>query len=167
MGTTADMIATAHATAPHGYVRVSTSVVAGKPRSTFVAAVISVDGDTVTYTSDGVWYSRATRSEIVAWELIDAFDTDGPWVSIVFVDGDDYEAAVDAANDDGGSVEAVAAYLSQWDYGDETDAAQTRDSAPWGSADTLHTVTAGGTAYVLSVNHSMGYYALQRRPLSL
>ncbi len=95
-------------------------------------------------------------------------DTDpaGPWVDIVFVDGDDYDAAVDAANDAGGSIDAVAEYLSQWDYGTETDDAHTRDTAPWGAADTLHPVTVDGLDYVLTVNHRIGYYSLNRRPLS-
>lgn len=96
----------------------------------------------------------------------DPFDTSGPWVSVVFVDGDDYEAAVDAANDNGGSTDAVAEYLSQWDYGDETDMAQTRDCAPWGNADILHSVNVGGLDYVLSINHHVGYYGLNRRPLA-
>src|SRR5699024_1898748 len=46
-----------------------------------------------------------------------------PLVCVVFLQGQDYEDAVDAANNLGGSTEAVVAHLSQWDYGDENDAA--------------------------------------------
>lgn len=93
-------------------------------------------------------------------------DSAGPWVSIVFADGEDYEAVVDAANENGGSTAAVAEYLAQWDYGTETDYAEVRESAPWGSGDTLHAVTHCGLDYVLSVNHTIGYYGLSRRPLA-
>lgn len=98
-------------------------------------------------------------------EIERPISTDGPWVSIVFVDGDDYDTAVDEANNNGGSTDAVVEYLSQWDMGEETDGAQTRDVAPWGAGDTLHSVTHGGISYVLGINHHMGYYSLNRRPL--
>lgn len=71
MDITAESIAQAYATAPHGYVRVRHSIIAGEPWSSFVSTVVAVDGDTVAYTSDGIWYSRATRDESLAWELID------------------------------------------------------------------------------------------------
>ena len=94
-----------------------------------------------------------------------AIDTSGPWVSIVFLDGDDYETAMDETNDAGGSITALADYLAQWDYGDETDMAHTGDFAP-GSLDTLHEAPSGGLDYVLSINHRLGYVSLNRRPLS-
>jgi hypothetical protein len=81
------------------------------------------------------------------------------WVSVVFAQGDDYNEVADMGIDE------MAAHLAQWDYGDETDFAHTRDGAPWGSADRLHEVTVGGTAYTLSVNHPGGYAGLCRRPL--
>jgi acetate kinase len=64
-------------------------------------------------------------------------------------------------------IDEMAAHLAQWDYGDETDFAHTRDGAPWGSADRLHEVTVGGTEYTLSVNHPGGYAGLCRRPLGV
>lgn len=93
-------------------------------------------------------------------------DTSGPWVDVVFADGEDYDACMDDANNNGGSTEAVAAHLAQWDYGTETDDAHTRDAAPWGKADTLHAVTVDGQDYVLAVNHPLGYVSLNRRPLA-
>lgn len=56
-------------------VRVSYVVMADQPRSEFTARLIATDGDTAYYTTDGVWYSRATRSESVAWEI----ETDDAW----------------------------------------------------------------------------------------
>ena len=72
MATLAEIIATAHASAPHGRVRISYSVIAGQAPSVFEAAIIEVVGDTVTYTTDGVWKSDATRGRFTSWEVISA-----------------------------------------------------------------------------------------------
>lgn len=93
-------------------------------------------------------------------------DTTGPWVDVVFVDGDNYHGDGDELPNVGDmGIEEMAQYLSQWDYGDETDAAHTRDEAPWGSSDRTYNVTVGGLDYVLAVNYPLGYASLNRRPL--
>lgn len=50
---------------------ISRTIIAGQPQSLSTVRVISTNGDTLTYTSDGVWFSTATRSDITEWELID------------------------------------------------------------------------------------------------
>jgi hypothetical protein len=93
-----------------------------------------------------------------------------PLVSIVHLSGDDYETAVDAANDQGGSTDAVVGYLSRWDDGDETDAAaevnghaDLSELESWGHQ--LHEVDHGGLHYWLVLDHGLRFYALYRRPL--
>lgn len=92
-------------------------------------------------------------------ELRDAPKSD-PWVDVVFLQGDDYDEIADMGIDE------MAEYMAQWDYGDETDFAHTRDSAPWGSSDREYNVSVGGLDYILAVNHPLGYASLNRRPLS-
>lgn len=91
-------------------------------------------------------------------------------VTIIHLSNDEYEAAVDAANDQGGSTEAVVAYLAQWDYGDENDGA----SSVMGMrslAETqrlphqLHPVTYGGLEYWLQLDHQLRFYTLYRAAL--
>lgn len=89
----------------------------------------------------------------------------GPWTTIVFLQDDEYEDMIDAANDMGGSVDACIEYMAQWDYGTENDDARTDDAPQWGSSDTLHTGTYGGIEYVYAVNHHYGYASLNRRPV--
>lgn len=50
----------------------------------------------------------------------------------------------------------MAEHTAQWDCGRETDVANTRTGAPWGSADRTYEVTVGAIRYVLAVNHSAG-----------
>ena len=87
------------------------------------------------------------------------------WVSVAFMQDNDYYEAMDAINDMGGSVTAAIEYLAQWDTGDEADQADTRDSAPWGACDTTHTETVGGIEYTYATNHNAGYVSLNRHPL--
>ena len=89
-------------------------------------------------------------------------DTTGPWVSVVFLDGDDYHACEDYSEADHGT---MGDYMTQWDYGTETDGAHTTDGASWGSSDRVWTETIGGLDYVVAVNFRMGYASLNRRPL--
>ena len=84
-------------------------------------------------------------------------DTTGKWVDVVFIqDTGEEEFDFDYA-----SYEEIVEYLSQWDYGKETDDAHTTDDASWGSADTLFE----HNGYVLSFNLGLGYYGLNRRPI--
>lgn len=82
------------------------------------------------------------------------------WVDVVFMQGDDYTEVADLGIDE------MVAHMAQWDYGQETDYAHTRDEAPWGPADRLYEVNLGGIAYTLTVNHHEGYASLNRRPLA-
>ena len=82
------------------------------------------------------------------------------WVDVVFMQGDDYNEVAELGIDE------MAAHMSQWDYGHDTDFAHTRDGAPWGPADRLYEVNLDGLDYVLTVNHPVGYVSLNRRPLA-
>jgi uncharacterized protein YccT (UPF0319 family) len=91
-------------------------------------------------------------------------------VCITFQQGQDYEDAVDAANEHGGSTEAVVAHLAQWDMGEETDAAGfsnglTGRSELERTSHQLHEVQHGGLQYWLVLDHQLGCYGLYRRPL--
>lgn len=111
------------------------------------------------------------------WDAYDSVRRDAiaslaayPLVLIVFMDGEDYENAVDAANDLGGSTEAVVEYLSQWDFGEEDDNAASitgyTDLADLeANRHQLHEVDHGGLHYWLQLDHALGIYALYRRPL--
>lgn len=97
-------------------------------------------------------------------------DEDDDLVCIVHLTGDDYESAVDAANERGGSTKTVVAHLAQWDYGDETDGASEvngRDALAELEAlpHQLHEVDHGGLHYWLQIDHGLRFYALYRRPL--
>lgn len=82
------------------------------------------------------------------------------WVDVVFLRGEDYEAL------DEMTIQEMADYMAQWDYGTETDAAHIYDQKPWGSDDREYEVTAGGEEYVLAINYGMGYASLNRRPIA-
>ena len=91
------------------------------------------------------------------------------WVDVAFVVGEDYDEIADFGTQE------MAEYLSQWDYGQETDDAHTyvpdprainQSPRPWGSSDRQYEVSVGGLDYILAVNHPMGYASLNRHPLS-
>ena len=82
------------------------------------------------------------------------------WVDVVFMAGDDYNEVADMGIDE------MVAHMAQWDFGQDTDAAHTRDGAPWGSADRTYQVTFGGIDYTLAANNFEGYASLNRRPLA-
>lgn len=91
-------------------------------------------------------------------------------VNIVHLSGDDYENAVDEANANGGSIEAVVAYLARWDYGRESDgAAQSNGLTALAELERLpyqlHEVDLHGLHYWLQLDHGLRFYALYRRPL--
>ena len=48
------------------------------------------------------------------------------WVDVMFMQGDNYNEVADMGIDE------MVAHMSQWDYGDDTDFAHTRDGEPWG-----------------------------------
>jgi hypothetical protein len=92
---------------------------------------------------------------------MNAIDKTGPWVDVVFLQSWDDE---DVDPNEMG-IQEMAEYLAQWDFGDETDAAHTRDEAPWGSEDRIYEVSVGGIDYVMTT-HRFGYASLNRRPLT-
>lgn len=83
------------------------------------------------------------------------------WVDVVFVQGEDYDKIADLG------VDEMVAYLSQWDYGTETDDSHTR----WrvlpepATSDRVYQVGINGVQYTLDVNHPHGYAGLSRRPV--
>lgn len=94
-------------------------------------------------------------------------------VHVVTLTGQDYEDAVAAAEARGGSVDAVAEHLAQWDQGAETDEAALLwpDDMPTltdlqHQRHQLHTARAGGLAYHLQIDHQLGLYALYRPALT-
>lgn len=50
--------------------RVTTSIIEGQPAYEFEVDVISIEGDVLTYTTDGVWYSTARPSTFTSWALV-------------------------------------------------------------------------------------------------
>lgn len=97
--------------------------------------------------------------------------TSEPLGHIITLTGDAYEQVVDEANAMGGSVDAVAAVLSVWDYGDETDAAAELDPYDPTASDLgkpshqLHSAHVGHQHYWLLIDHQLGLYSLYRLPL--
>ncbi|MGP5099571.1 hypothetical protein CIK69_01830 [Brachybacterium alimentarium] len=97
--------------------------------------------------------------------------TSEPLSHIITLTGDAYEQVVDEANAMGGSVDAVAAVLSAWDYGDETDAAAELDPYRPTASDLgklshqLHSAHVGHQHYWLLIDHQLGLYSLYRLPL--
>src|SRR5690349_413509 len=65
----AEDIARLFAERPYGTATTSRSIIAGKPRSVGTVVVLAVQGDTLVYTTDGVWLSYATRNQWTDWAL--------------------------------------------------------------------------------------------------
>ena len=82
-------------------------------------------------------------------------------VDVVFVQGDEYSKIADLGIDE------MVAYLSQWDYGTETDDAHThwRHLPEQATEDRVHQVSINGVKYTLNINHRRGYAGLSRRPV--
>lgn len=94
-------------------------------------------------------------------------------VHIVTLTGQDYDEAVQAAEAEGGSVDAVAEHLAQWDTGTETDQAALlwpHDMPTIQDLECqrhqLHTARAGGLTYHVQIDHGLRMYALYRPTLS-
>lgn len=93
-----------------------------------------------------------------------------PLVCVIFMQGQNYEDAVDAANALGGSTDAVVEHLAQWDYGKENDdAACVNGHIELVDLERqhhqLHEIDHGGLHYWLQLDHPAGIYGLYRRPL--
>lgn len=50
--------------------RITRSIIAGQPRAVDVVQVVAIDGEVLTYTADGVWFSTVARSALADWELL-------------------------------------------------------------------------------------------------
>lgn len=89
---------------------------------------------------------------------------------IVTVSGDHYESAVDAANDAGGSVQAILEHLARYDFGLESDAiavmlgTTTSDAALASMPQQLHEGYVGDVHYWLQIDHANRMYSLYREP---
>ena len=55
--------------APYGYAIITRSVIAGQPRDVSRVVIVATDGDTLTYTTDGVWYSTVSRAQRASWRV--------------------------------------------------------------------------------------------------
>lgn len=90
-------------------------------------------------------------------------------VRIVDLSGQNYEDAVDAIDDMGGSTGAAVKHLSQWDFGQETDndAAVIDNYTSRNHVENLahHREEHNSISYWLIADHSLRHYALYRRPL--
>lgn len=100
-----------------------------------------------------------------------ALPEDTPLIHIVIAQGDDYTTATAQIESAGGSVQAAAEYLAQWDNGVETDfAAEVNGDivtvgTVLGYDHQLHPARLGGIDYVVVIDHQMGLYSLYRLPL--
>lgn len=109
------------------------------------------------------WMEDITPAGRCPWEGEHA-----QWVTIVYLDGDEGRCVVDGLYDVCGvvargatseTVADTAAYLTQWDDGEDYDVSE---RAPWGAYDDTWTLD----GYTLSANLGLGYVALQRRGVS-
>lgn len=84
----------------------------------------------------------------------------GVYVDVVFVQ--DWDQEDDAP--EWGDRDAMAEYLTQWDFGTETDDAH---AGPWssGTHDDVTEHEVGGLTYWLITNRDMHYAGLTRAPL--
>lgn len=142
----------------HNLTKAQAERIAALPDAEIDAAIHDVVDDSFWEVYDSMRHDAITRL---------AFD---PLVLIVFIQGQGYEDAVDAANDSGGSTEAVVEHLAQWDYGEENDSAsevngRTELTELERLPHQLHEVDHGGLHYWLEVDHRLGFYGLYRRPL--
>lgn len=88
-------------------------------------------------------------------------EEDGPWASVVFLQGEDADAALSVLEERG--PEAAIAHLAQWDFGDETAQAAAANGHVYNAppAGTWDREFRSGP-YHLSWNHSMGHVGLTR-----
>ncbi|QTP19093.1 hypothetical protein [Micrococcus luteus] len=99
--------------------------------------------------------------------------TDTRLVHVITLAGQDYDDAVQAAEAEGGSVDAVARHLAQWDYGTESDDAallwpeDMPTRADLGrQRHQLHTARVRGLQYLVQIDHGLRMYALYRPTLT-
>ena len=84
------------------------------------------------------------------------------YTTVVFMQGEEAWSVIDKLENTEETIAAAVEYLSQWDYGTETDDTETRDGEPAlypGDKDAKH----GG--YTLVWNPQIGHVSLTRDPL--
>ena len=88
-------------------------------------------------------------------------EEEGPWASVVFLQGEDADAALSILEERG--PEAAIAHLAQWDFGDETVQAAAANGYVYETppAGTWDREFLSGP-YHLSWNHSLGHVSLTR-----
>lgn len=86
-------------------------------------------------------------------------------VDIVFIQDWESERDDNPETPEWGEWEAMAEYLTQWDFGTETDYAHALESEPWGTSDDTREFVIGGLAYTLSTNSHLHYAGLTRAAL--
>lgn len=101
-------------------------------------------------------------AEIVAFTGPPTVNAELPIVDIVFVQDWDMEDL----DVEWGDWAAMAEYLAQWDFGDETDAAHTVDYWQGGTYDDTYQVRVNGLTYWLNVESGLRYAGLTRRPVA-
>lgn len=92
-------------------------------------------------------------------------DEVGPWVDVVFIE--DWDDAIEESEKkvEFGDWNAMAEYMSAWDFGDESDH-DIEPVATWGQNDLVFPVTVNGMNYMISANWDMRYACLSRRPIN-
>jgi len=88
-------------------------------------------------------------------------EEEGPWASVVFLQGEDADAALSILEERG--PEAAIAHLAQWDFGDETEQAAAANGHVYATppAGTWDREFRSGP-YHLAWNHSLGHVGLTR-----
>ena len=81
------------------------------------------------------------------------------WVTACFMQDSDYSEISDMG------IQEMAEHMAQWDYGNETDMAHSRDGKGTGTYDREYNVTIGGLDYILSIGDC--YASLIRRPIAV
>ncbi|WP_203579168.1 hypothetical protein [Microbacterium hibisci] len=107
--------------------------------------------------------SITTTAKSIATESSVAPPVERRWMSIVFLQGEEADTALDMIDRNG--PEAAIHHLSQWDYGDQTrDAALVNgyvyDEIPQSPTDRV--IRGDGSGYALTYNRHFGYVALLR-----
>ena len=88
------------------------------------------------------------------------------YTDVVYLQGEEADMVLDMIDTD---PDEAAAYLSEWDFGDETTGAsaylnkgRADDDPPWGGDDQTREVAIGGLTYVLAWHPGLRYVSLTR-----
>ena len=96
------------------------------------------------------------HAELRALAAYGRFHAGYGYETVIFLDGDSFDEADEAANAHEGSYgEGLFEYLSQWEYGDGVERHAT---PPWGWRDDTYAFD----GYIVAVNHGLAYASLTR-----